>query len=152
MKEFREQQDQAKQKVVVKNKCYHPDSVSHCGWEICVSCGLHLRRAKNSFVDEDYHDRVLFQNTDSDKTEEMKNILHKMMTQVGVPTNHLENIFAKCEKYILPINEREKGDGPLRIKVRVKSLCAVMLLDKMKELKIKLSMVKFVKNAASPDQ
>jgi hypothetical protein len=67
------------------------------------------------------------------------------LEEVGVPTNHQENIFVKCERYILTINEREKGDGPLRIKVRMKSLCAVMLLEKMKELKIKLSMVKFCK-------
>ncbi len=71
---------------------------------------------------------------------------------MSIPTNHLENLFAKCEKYILPNEERCKGDGSLRIKVRIKSLCAVMLLEKMKELKIKLSMVKFCKNAVLPDQ
>ncbi len=139
---LREFQSQNQVQKETKNKCSHPDSINHCEWKICVTCGLYLRRI---LVHEDYDGRVLFRKTDSDKTEEMKDTLCKMMTQVGVPTNHLENIFAKCEKYILPNEERCKGDGSLRIKVRIKSLCAVTLLEKMKELKIKLSMVKFCK-------
>ncbi len=84
MKEFREQQDQAKQKVEVKNKCYHPHKINHCGREMCVSCGLYLKRI---LVYEDHDDRVLFQETELHKTEEMKNILHKMMKKVNVDPN-----------------------------------------------------------------
>ena len=73
----------------------------------------------------------------------MENILHEMMTQVGVPLSHLDNILAECKKYILPNKEKGKGEGPLRISVRIKSLCAVMLWEKVKELKIKMSMVRF---------
>ncbi len=133
-----------------KEKCSHPASISHCGWEICVSCGLYLRRAKDLFQNDEYeyHDRILFRNTKfQDTTPEeikaMENILHEKMTQVGVPLSHLDNILTKCKKYILPNEERGKGKGPLRISVRIKSLCAVMLWEKVKELKIKMSMVKF---------
>ena len=58
-------QVQAQEKEKIKNKCSHPGSISHCGWEVCVSCGKHLRRAKNLFQNDkyEYHDRVLFRNT-----------------------------------------------------------------------------------------
>ncbi len=109
---------------------------------------MSLRRAKDFFQNDEYeyHDRILFRDTTPDKTEEMKDTLREMITRVGISPSHLDNILDECKKiYILPSEERCKGDGSLRIKVRIKSLCAVMIWEKVKELKIKMSMVKFSK-------
>ena len=72
----------------------------------------HLRRAKDFLVDEDYHDRILLRDTTPGKAEEMKDTLHEMITRVGIPLSHLDNILAECKKYILPNEERGKGTGP----------------------------------------
>ncbi len=142
MKELKAQ-DPVQEKT--KEKCSHPASISHCGWEVCVSCGLYLRRAKDLFQNDEheYHDRYLFRDTTPDKTEKMKDILHEMITRVGISPSHLDNILDKCEKYVLPNEERCKGDGSIRIKVRMKTLCAVMIWEKVKKLDTKMSMVKF---------
>ena len=98
MKEVREQEDQAKQKVETKNKCSHPDSINHCGWKTCVSCGLCLRRLIATNV-SGYEDRAHFSNTGPSKGIVIMNTLRDMIcslvgkyttllvTECGIPFN-----------------------------------------------------------------
>ncbi len=53
MREFEAQKqvkfELAKQAVAyvkgeTKKDCYHPYRINHCGWKICITCGLYLRR------------------------------------------------------------------------------------------------------------
>ncbi len=106
-------QVQFQEEEETKEKCSHPGSISHCGWEVCVSCGKHLRRAKDLFQNDEYeyHDRVLFRDTTPDKTKDMENILHEMITRVGIPTNHIGNILAECKK--CNFDEHRKDAIPL---------------------------------------
>ena len=52
-------QDQTKQEVDIKNKCYHPYTTNSDGWKICVTCGLCLRRIPIFFGNKVFCDRVL---------------------------------------------------------------------------------------------
>ncbi len=124
-----------------KDKCYHPYRINHCGWKICITCGLYLRRMSIFFQNEVFRDGVLFRKEERNRLGEMRDIFSKMLVSFPFASEYFEELFHICKRYF----DLSDSANKLPTRFRVKSLCAAVLWIKVKELGTKMSISEFSK-------
>ena len=153
-----------------KDECHHPYTINSNGWRICLTCREQFRKAKVFFRNEDYEERLLIKDTGPDRVKEIRDTLNELMClivrrsrtksvyveppEAGLPSelfDHLRWLCDICEKYLMP-SDQPKEDGkqraPFSIRCRTRSLCAAVLWEKVKELKLPMSMSEFSRKCA----
>ncbi len=148
--------------------CDHEYTIKSSGWEICVTCGLRLRRILSQDLSS-YSDRYFFNNTKKDHVVEIREKMSELMGMIvresrvcrntgesyyveppeaGLPSelfDYSKELHQVCYDYKLP-------DGSLRktvtrgspIHCQTRSLCAAVLWRKVKSL-YRMSMDEFTR-------
>jgi hypothetical protein len=117
--------------------CDHEYTNRHCGWKVCVTCGMCLERTM-FVIEEGYEDRVIVQREVRRATDDLRVVIRSVFedlisklsySQITVE-NSLEKLFGTCETYILPDNTLIKEGNrkhPFRVSARPKGLCVALL-------------------------
>ena len=138
--------------------CDHEYTIKSSGWEICVTCGLYLRRILSQDLNT-YLDRYSFNNSKKDRVVEIREKMSELMGMIvresmyckytgesyyveppeaGLPRelfDYLEELCQVCYDYKLPdgsLRKRVKRGSPIHCQTR--SLCAAVLWEKVKSL------------------
>ena len=138
--------------------CDHEYTIKSSGWEICVTCGLRLRRILSQDLSS-YSDRYFFNNTRKDHVVEIREKMSDLIDMIvresrisrdtgeiyyveppeaGLPRelfDYSKELCQVCYDYKLPDDslwKTVKRGSPIHCQTR--SLCATVLWEKVKSL------------------
>ena len=155
--------------------CDHEYTIKSSGWEICVTCGLYLRRILSQDFST-YLDRYSFNNSKKDRVMEIREKMSELMGMIvresrvckdtgesyyveppeaGLPRelfDYLEELCQVCYDYKLPdgsLWKKVKRGSPIHCQTR--SLCATVLWEKVRSL-YPMSMTEFTRKVGVSKQ